>query len=77
MEATSGDTLLKLTDMSVTNSKTDTSGGFLYAKGTSAKLLMESAAKLTAIGARGAGGVAMMDGSTNNEIELIDMSSIS
>jgi hypothetical protein len=77
IEATSGISLLKLTDISVTNSKTETSGGFLYAKGTTAKLLMETNAKLTAIGAKGTGGVALMDGSTNSEIELTDMASIS
>ena len=77
MESTSGNSLLRLTDASVTNSKTDTSGGFIYAKGTSVKLLMDFAAKLTAIGAKNVGGVALMDGSTNSEIELIDMSSIS
>ena len=77
MEATSGNSLLKLTDSSVTNSKTDASGGFIYAKGTTAKLFMETNAKLTAIGAKGAGGVALLDGSTNSEIELTDMASIS
>ncbi len=76
MESTSGDANLRLTDCSFTNSKTDAGGGFLYAKGSNVKFLMDTNAKLTAMGAKGPGGVALMEGSSNSEIEVKDMASI-
>lgn len=49
---TTGSSLVRLKDSSFVNSKSDSQGGFLYAKGGNAKLLMELGAKLTSIAAR-------------------------